>query len=148
MDSYKIGEVSKIVGLPAKTIRFYEESGVISNVRRSQNRYRSYTKSTIEELKLLKYARDLGLPLSEIKKLMKGCDNGDCEHSKEYLESTINNYLKLLKNKIEKLNLLKNKLEEFEKQLSEDKNFDKNTYCCDILHQLNSFSEKGGEKNA
>ena len=56
MRKYEIGETAKITGLPAKTIRFYEEEGVISPALRGENGYRQYPEQSIEELKVLKYA--------------------------------------------------------------------------------------------
>lgn len=149
MNTFTIGQASKIAGLSTKTIRFYEESGVLSFVDRSENGYRNYSSEVIEELKLLKYARDLGLPLTEIKKLMKGCENGDCRHSKNYVQHTIDNYLMLLTQKIKQMTILKNKLEELKKSFPlNKKNCVGGPYCCDILHQLVGYAKrKGGDKN-
>ncbi|RJQ24446.1 MerR family transcriptional regulator [Candidatus Parcubacteria bacterium] len=149
MQSYNIGQVSKIVGLPTKTIRFYEESGVISKIFRKENGYRSYSQSTIEELKILKHARDLGLPLSEIKKLIKGCEEGNCKHTKKYIRTSISNYESLLDSKIAKLNKFKKKLQVLKKSLNfNHKNYGQNIYCCNILGQLTDFTkEEGGDEN-
>lgn len=148
MISYTIGQVSKKVGLPTKTIRFYEESGILSSVSRSENGYRNYSAEVVEELQLLKYARDLGLPLSEIKKLMKGCEDGDCGHSKDYIEKTIDNYLLLLTKKIRQLTVLKSKMQLLRGSLPTQKDCKSDVFCCDILHQLVDYAKrKGGEKN-
>ncbi len=149
MNNYTIGQVSKIVGLSAKTIRFYEESGVITPANRKENGYRSYPEKAIEELKVLKYARDLGLPLSEIKKLMKGCEDGGCQHPKQYVEESIDNYLGLLTKKIQQLNLLRTRLNGLKKTLViNEENCDKDAFYCNILQQLiDVTSKKGGEKN-
>jgi len=139
-----IGQLSKKVDLPTKTIRFYEESGVIGKAQRSDNGYRVYESSTIKELQLLKYARDLGLPISEIKRLMIGCKEGkSCHHSQQYIESGIDNYMTVLDEKISHLATLKQKLSDLRHQLPLQK-CQKDAYCCNILHQL-SGDEKGGE---
>ena len=148
MDKYTIGETAKLTGLPTKTIRFYEDEGVISPTLRGENGYRQYPATAIDELKILKYARDLGLPLSEIKKLMRGCENGDCQHSRKYIETSIDNYLTLLDGKIGQMKTLKTKLTDLSRKFkTNDVNCDQGEFCCDILHQLIEDAPKGGEKN-
>lgn len=144
MKNYTIGQVAKIVGLSAKTIRFYEDSGIISSPLRTENGYRSYSLSVLEEIKVIKYARDLGLPLSEIRKLTKGCENRNCCHPAEHIKSVITSYLALIDNKIQELNTFKTRLENFQPTLD-----NKNSYCCDIFHQivLKTLNEKGGGTN-
>jgi len=136
MNKYSIGQVAKITGLSAKTIRFYEEQGVIESPSREGNGYRFYSEENLEEIKLIKNARDLGLPLSEIKKLTVGCENGDCSHSKEYVQKTIEGYLGLLTERITQMEKLKSRL----KKLMAN-----GPYCCEILHQLSINDGRRGE---
>jgi MerR family transcriptional regulator, copper efflux regulator len=142
MDTYSIGQAAKMTGLPAKTIRFYEDEGIITAAR-MENSYRTYDKTALEELKLLKYARNLGLPLTEIKKLMQGCEKGDCKHSKAFVEKSIDSYLIILNDKLRQMKTLKEKLEEFRGELEENKvDCDKGPYCCNIFHQLIKVSSE------
>lgn len=95
MNKYTIGQVAKITGMPAKTLRFYEEQGVIKSADRQENGYRYFTDENLEEIRLIKYARGLGLPLSEIKRLTVGCEDGNCSHSKEYIKNNIERYINI-----------------------------------------------------
>lgn len=61
----KIKEVEKRCGLSSKTIRFYEDKGLL-NVQRSANSYREYTEDTILQLKKIKLLRKLGIPIADI----------------------------------------------------------------------------------
>lgn len=131
-----IGRVEKQVGLPAKTIRFYENIGLIAPAKRLENGYRVYNLRQAEELRLIKYARDLGLPIAEIKKLMKGCDAGTCTHTKQYLESEIASYTRLLDEKIAQLTTLKQKLGALRGTIASKDYKEKTAYCCNILQQL------------
>lgn len=142
MPTYSISQISHLSGLPSKTIRFYEDSGIISKVERKENGYRQYQESNLTELKLIKAARDLGLPLSEIKHLMTGCYSGHCSHSKETISDQIENYLSLLDNQINQLNQLKSKLSFLQNHLDCD-----GPYCCDLLHQLINLKPEGGDSN-
>lgn len=131
-----IGHLGEHVRIPTKTIRFYESIGLIEPAKRLDNGYRTYTPKAAEELRLIKYARDLGLPIAEIKKLMKGCGSGNCKHSKAYLESEITGYTKLLEEKISQLTTLKRKLHTLKGTIAVKDCKEKNVYCCNILHQL------------
>lgn len=131
-----IGQLAGQVGILTKTIRFYENIGLIAPAKRQANGYRTYESKAAEELRLIKYARDLGLPIAQIKKLMRGCDDGNCKHSKEYLESEIAAYTKLLDERIRQLSTLKQKLHTLKGTITIKDCKEKNAYCCNILHQL------------
>lgn len=139
-----IGQLAKETGLTTKTIRFYEEIGLIKPAERADNGYRSYPTNMIEELNIIKTVRDLGLPIPEIKKLMIGCSEGGCEHNQEYLAKEIKNYVEILKEKISQLTKLKSKLENLKVSICDCDNQEDCTYCCNVLGQI-AHSAKGGE---
>ena len=56
-------------GLPAKTIRYYEEVGLISPDR-AANGYRDYTRDDVHRLAFLKRARVLGFSIDDCRQLM------------------------------------------------------------------------------
>ncbi|WP_028024564.1 Cu(I)-responsive transcriptional regulator [Enterovibrio calviensis] len=66
----KINEVARITGLTAKTIRFYEQKGVISEPDRSDNGYRVYSERHINELQMIKRSRLVGFSLDECQSLL------------------------------------------------------------------------------
>lgn len=65
-----ISDVAKKTGLTSKTIRFYEEKGLVTAPMRSDNGYRSYAPKHIEELTLLRQARQVGFNLEECQELL------------------------------------------------------------------------------
>jgi len=66
----KIQELSKATGVPAKTIRFYEESGVLPSPARTPNGYRDYHQTDIDRLQLVAGARRLELSLDDIREIL------------------------------------------------------------------------------
>ena len=66
-----IGRAAALAGVPAKTIRFYEEAGIIKPAVRSNNRYRSYSDSDIEMLRFVRRARALGFSLKDVSNLLE-----------------------------------------------------------------------------
>lgn len=56
-------------GLPAKTIRYYEDIGLIQPLRRD-NGYRHYEEAHVHKLRFLQRARSLGFSVEECRRLM------------------------------------------------------------------------------
>jgi Cu(I)-responsive transcriptional regulator len=66
-----IGEAALRAGVPAKTIRFYEEAGIIKPAARGTNRYRGYSESDVQTLSFVKRARALGFSLKDVASLLE-----------------------------------------------------------------------------
>lgn len=69
MRSYPIGEIAKRVGLTPRTIRYYEDIGLLSSVRRVESGRRIYTDEDVRRLKFINRLKLLGLSLDEMKEL-------------------------------------------------------------------------------
>ena len=68
----KINEVEAQVGITKKNIRFYEEQGLLSPRRNSENGYRDYSEHEVGVLRQIKLMRKLGVPLEEIRNMQAG----------------------------------------------------------------------------
>lgn len=68
----KINEVEALVGVTKKNIRFYEEQGLLSPRRNSENGYRDYSEAEVETLRRIKLLRKLGVPIGEIRQMQSG----------------------------------------------------------------------------
>jgi MerR family copper efflux transcriptional regulator len=69
-DIMTISEAGARSGVPPKTIRFYEEAGIIEPAARSENRYRAYGDSDVHTLRFVHRARRLGFPLKDVAALL------------------------------------------------------------------------------
>jgi MerR family copper efflux transcriptional regulator len=69
-----IGDAAKVTGLPAKTIRYYEDIGLVL-ADRSGNGYRSYGEQQIHRLAFLQRARSLGFSIDECRELLSLYDD-------------------------------------------------------------------------
>ena len=69
-----VGDAARRSGLPTKTIRYYEEIGLISPAR-AGNSYRSYSDEDIHRLAFLKRARSLGFSIEECRHLLELYDD-------------------------------------------------------------------------
>ncbi|MFY0596681.1 MAG: Cu(I)-responsive transcriptional regulator [Cognatishimia sp.] len=73
-----IGDIAKASGLPDKTIRYYEELGLVAPTR-SANGYRQFSDTDLHRLRFLARARALGFNLKECRKLLSLYDRTDRE---------------------------------------------------------------------
>lgn len=62
----KISELAKLVGVAPSTIRYYEGKGLLPKGSRNSNGFRQYDHSSIEQIKMIKFAQSLGFSLEEI----------------------------------------------------------------------------------
>lgn len=65
----KIGDASRLTGLPTKTLRYYEGIGLISSSR-AGNGYREYSETQVETLRFLARTRGLGFNIEECRSLI------------------------------------------------------------------------------
>lgn len=66
-----ISQAAAATGLTSKTIRFYEQQGVIPPAARSANGYRIYSEQQLDILRFIKRARDMGFSLDESRELFQ-----------------------------------------------------------------------------
>jgi len=67
--TYRIGELASKVGLTERTIRYYEERGLLESVKRLDGGQRVYTDDDVRRLKFIQKLKVLGLSLAEMQEL-------------------------------------------------------------------------------
>jgi MerR family transcriptional regulator, copper efflux regulator len=89
--SKQIGIVAKESGVPIKTIRYYEELGLLKSSGRTEGGFRLFNTDVLARLHFIKRAQSLGLTLAEIKEFLNVHDEGElpCEHIKTKLEDKV-----------------------------------------------------------
>lgn len=83
----RIGEVAEVTGTTTKTLRFYEEQGLVPPVGRTAAGYREYPDSVIGRLDFIRRGRAAGLTLAQIRSILDIRDRGQtpCEHVADLL---------------------------------------------------------------
>jgi len=66
---YQIGELANLVSVSPRTIRYYEEIGLLNSVRRVEGGKRIYTDKDVQRLRFIIRLKHLGLTLSEMNEL-------------------------------------------------------------------------------
>ena len=61
-----IGQLADALGIPTRTVRFYERKGLLPDPERADNGYRVYDNTTLARLRFIRTAQAAGLTLAEI----------------------------------------------------------------------------------
>ncbi len=69
---YSIGEVSKICNISKKTLRYYDEIGLVSPDKICDNNYRYYSKENMLLVPVIRYYKQMGFKLEEMRWLLSG----------------------------------------------------------------------------
>ena len=78
----RIGDLANRTGLTVKTLRFYEQAGVLPAAARLPSGYRDYDQTALARLRFVKAAQVAGLTLSEIRQVIavRDSDGPPCQH--------------------------------------------------------------------
>ncbi len=76
--AHTVKQVAERVGLPSRTVRYYDRIGLVSPPTRSQAGYRLYSPEDEGRLRFVRQAKGLGFSLDEIRDLMAAVERGAC----------------------------------------------------------------------
>ena len=87
----RIGELAEASGTTTKTLRFYEEAGLLPAPDRTLNGYRDYTAEALARLDFIRRSRTAGLTLAQIRQVLDIRDAGvaPCQHVQDLLEARL-----------------------------------------------------------
>lgn len=74
----RVSAVAKQADVPARTVRFYADAGLLRPIARGENGYRFFGEDAVERVHLLRRASRLGLALKEIRDVMDVAAVSDC----------------------------------------------------------------------
>ena len=104
-----IGDVAKAAGLPAKTIRYYEEIGLIKPLR-DTNGYRAFRDSDMHKLAFLSRARTLGFSIEDCRTLLTLYE--DQSRASADVKQIAESHLRKIEDKITQLQSMRDTLSE------------------------------------
>ncbi len=67
---YTVRELSRMAGVSARTLRFYDEIGILKPARTSSSGYRIYGQAEVDKLQQILFYRELGVRLDKIKEIV------------------------------------------------------------------------------
>jgi len=95
---YTVGEMAKLLGVTASTLRYYDKEGLLPFVERSSGGIRMFRDSDIEWLRVIECMKKAGMPIKDIRQYielaLKGDDTIDLrlkmfQHQKEVLQQKL-----------------------------------------------------------
>lgn len=113
-----IGELSKNLEMSQRTIRYYEEIGLLNSIKRVEGGRRIYTDVDLRRLKLIKRLKIMGMTLSEMQELeaMWTYEKSNEKVLKRLLE-LLGNHLKRVDDRIADLDILRNEILEYQERI-------------------------------
>jgi MerR family copper efflux transcriptional regulator len=138
--SMTIGEVAARTGVPPKTIRFYEEAGIIAHPNRDENRYRTYSDVDVQTLRFIAYARSLGFSLKEVGELLSLYR--DRRRASKDVKRLALSHVADLDRKIAELTAIRKSIADLARRCHGD-----NRPECPILEELETPTLTGGSEN-
>jgi DNA-binding transcriptional MerR regulator len=112
----RVGELAHAAGVPAKTIRYYEQVGVLPVAPRGAAGYRQYYRRDIHRLLFVRRARSLGLPLTQLRDLTAGLEGNGCG-MRPQLQRLVTEQLRAVQQQIAELHTLERQLMDVCKRL-------------------------------
>ncbi len=131
----KINELASRTGVASKTIRYYEEIGLLPQAHRNENGYRDYDESDVARIVFVRRCRELKIPLNKLKVLVSLQMKAEAPCAE--IDKIIQEQQSKIRNTINELTLLEESLNELAQccqyhTVSE----------CQIVRRLSGCSEK------
>jgi MerR family transcriptional regulator, repressor of the yfmOP operon len=113
-----IGELADRLEMSQRTIRYYEEIGLLNSIKRVEGGKRLYTDADLRRLKLIKRLKIMGMTLSEMQELeaMWTIEKSNEKVLKRLLE-LLESHLIRLDDRIADLNILRNEIMEYQERI-------------------------------
>jgi len=106
----RVSQLARATGVPAKTIRYYEQVGVLPAAQRSAAGYRQYLRRDVERLLFVRRARTLGLSLSQVRDLTGELEGNRCVTMRPRLHRFVADQLLVVEQRIAEFRVLERQL--------------------------------------
>ena len=136
-----IGEASARSHLPAKTLRYYENIGLVVPSGRQSNGYRDYSEQDVHRLGFIQRARSLGFTVEQCRELLALYN--DPRRASADVKAVAQIHVGLIEDKIEELQAMKRTLSHLIERCHGDHRPD-----CPILNELADYTEAPSETDA
>jgi DNA-binding transcriptional MerR regulator len=120
LKAYRIGEMGKMLDMSPRTIRYYEEIGLLNTVKRMEGGRRIYTDNDLRRLRFIKKLKLLGLSLNDMAELER--INSIHRFNKEGLPKVVellHRHSAEIDNRLKELSKLKNEIESYISRIKE-----------------------------
>ncbi|MGB3470815.1 MAG: helix-turn-helix domain-containing protein [Erythrobacter sp.] len=115
----RIGELAKVTGTKAETIRYYEREGILPPADRTDSNYRDYSQDHLAALTFVRRARALGFSMAQVRELLALSDHDEkpCEN----VDNLVKDQLLEVERKISDLSALRDELMQLSRSCQSDR---------------------------
>ncbi len=119
-DTQQIGELAGSLGITTRTLRLYEQLGLIDPPRRTEGGIRFYDKEDIRRIKFVLKVKELGIPLKQMQELAEIYRQTKIPDTiMPRLIEILDGHLEAIRRKIRKLSSLERDIQGFRKRIAE-----------------------------
>jgi len=133
-----IGQLARAAGATTKTIRYYEEVGVLPRALRNRSGYRQYSPADVDRLVFVRRARALGVSLADLKALVGELGAERCAVIRPRLRALVAEQLRLVRQRIGDLRSLEHELVEIHQRLIATDSPSRRTSGCGCLKAVHN----------
>jgi DNA-binding transcriptional MerR regulator len=109
MKSYRIGNVTKLLGISADTLRYYEKIRLLPAINRTDSGVRVYLERDLSRLRFIRRAQKMQFSLKEIAELLKMRENP--QHARDEVRLLTRSKLTEIEEHLDDLQFLRNELQ-------------------------------------
>ena len=109
MKSYRIGDVTKLLGISADTLRYYEKIELLPAINRTDSGIRVYLERDLSRLRFIRRAQKMQFSLKEISELLKMRE--DPQHARDEIRLLTRSKLTEVEEHLDDLQFLRNELQ-------------------------------------
>lgn len=141
--------MARLTGSTLRTVRFYEESGLLTPVERTEGGHRLFSRNELDKLRLVSDLRAAGFALEEIREMLdvkRRCTSG-AEASREVIQR-LDGQIRSMSGRITLLERLRTELESARRQLSACNDCKHDDHFPDGCKQCSVMCDAGDLPNA
>ncbi len=109
MKSYRIGGVTRLLGISADTLRYYEKIGLLPAINRTASGIRVYHERDLSRLRFIRRAQKMKFSLKEIAELLTMRE--DPQHARDEVRMLTRSKLSEIEEHLDDLQFLRNELQ-------------------------------------
>ena len=81
---YTVGEMAKLMGVPASTLRYYDKEGLLPFIERQESGCRVFSEKNMEALRIIDCLKKTGMSIKEIRQFSQWLEQGDASLRQRY----------------------------------------------------------------
>lgn len=128
-----IGKAARLLNVNPRTLRFYDQIGLVHPSCRSEGGYRLYSPEDIERFKFIIRAKEIGLTLEEIRSILSLTGEGLCLSVKHRVRELLALKINEIDSRIRELQVLKDEFSSYNNYLDKKQIADKKSSTCSCL---------------